>query len=342
MGCMPYLDLHVHIRGTLRPKLARTLATRNGYSGFGDFLDKSDAYRWTDFHSFLNCYDAVTPVIQTAADLEAVAADYLIRTRSEGCLYVEFMLSPPDLARTGVPFSDQIKALESARETGRRIGIESRLIVTAVRHLGPVAAVEAARLAASQAGSLVVGFGLTGNELAFDVSEFAEAFRIAGDAGLKRTAHAGEHLAADTIIRTIDVLGLDRVGHGVRAVEDGDVLSHLAAQGIPLEVCLSSNLALKLYPDLACHPIGALMNAGCAVALGTDDPGFFGDGIALEYDLARQRIGEAGAAEIARTSVRAAFCDEQTRAALSLLIEAPSDPEGLAESWVHAGRATLR
>ncbi len=323
---MPYLDLHVHIRGTLRPEVARALATRNGYTGFGDFLDESFAYRWRDFDSFLKCYDAVAPVIQTAADLETVAADYLIRSQSEGCIYVEFMLSPPDLARTGVPFTDQIKALESARETGRRSGVESRLIVTAVRHLGSAAAVEAAKLAATHAGGLVVGFGLTGNEFVFEASEFTEAFRIAGGAGLKRTAHAGEHLPAETIIRTIDALGLDRVGHGVRAVEDGDVLRRLAAQQIPLEICLSSNLALNLHPDLASHPIGDLMNAGCAVVLGTDDPGFFGESIALEYDLAKQRIGEARAREIARTSVRAAFCDEQTRSELSLLVEGTEMP----------------
>lgn len=313
---MPYLDLHVHLRGTLAPSLARRLAAANGYRLPGGAITPAGGYDWSDFSSFLDCYDLATRSIQTAADLEDVAWDYLVRSRAEGCIYVEFMLSPPDLARVGVPFDDQLAALASASERGRAIGIESRLIVTAVRHLGAEAAVTAARLAASRAGDLVVGFGLTGDERQFAATDFSEAFGIAGGAGLKRTAHSGEHLPAETILDCVSALQLDRVGHGVRAAESLDVMRRLADLQVPLEVCMSSNLAMRLYDDLDHHPIRTLADAGCAIVLGTDDPGFFGEGIAGEHRMAELRLGATAASKITDTAIDAAFCDDVTKARL--------------------------
>jgi len=228
------------------------------------------------------------------------------------------MLSPPDLARTGVPFSDQLKALEAAAlRAAEEWGVHSRLIATAVRHLGPKAAVQAARMATSVRSDILVGFGLTGDELQHSVGEFAEAFRIARGEGLRATAHAGEHRPAVTILEAIDALGLDRVGHGVRAVESAEVTRQLARAGIPLEICLSSNIALGLYSSMAEHPIGSLSKAGCVIVLGTDDPGFFGMDLAREYALAQTSGPDLSSGTISANAINAAFCDERTKAILA-------------------------
>jgi len=203
---------------------------------------------WPDFSGFLSAYDAVAAVVQNADDLEEVAFSYLAATAAAGTIYVEFMLSPPDLLRNGISYPDQLAALTAAWERSRsQFGIESRLIVTCVRHLGPEAALQAALLASSFTHPYVVGFGLTGDERQFEIGDFAPAFRLARDAGLRLTAHAGEHRGAPSIREAVQCLGLDRVGHGIRAPEDPSVMSFLAEGQIGLEICVSSNLALGLY-----------------------------------------------------------------------------------------------
>lgn len=304
------VDLHVHLRGTLLAELVTILAKRN------DINDPGSVH-WHDFGSFLKAYDEVTSVVRTATDLEKVAYSYLHRCATKGGAYVEFMLSPPDLTRIGVPFDDQVRALTAAAErAAEEWKIQSRLIATAVRHLGPDAAVQAARMATSIKTNVLVGFGLTGNENVHSAREFGEAFRIARNEGLLVTAHAGEHRPSETIIEAVETLGLNRVGHGVRAIESSKVVRQLANSYIPLEVCLSSNLALNLYSSVAEHPIRDLTKAGCAITLGTDDPGFFQTDIKREYQLATQACPSLTKEAISATAIEAAFCDDETKASL--------------------------
>jgi adenosine deaminase len=309
------LDLHVHLRGTMLPRKIEELAARNGLAVPTDTL-QARGYGWRDFTSFLETYDRVTSVIVTARDLEEVTYDYLRFSASIGATYVEVMLSPPDLMRTGVPFEDQLSAISAARDQAFELhGIDCRMIATAVRHLGPHAALNAARIAVARRNEILVGFGLTGDERRFGVGEFREAFRIARSEGLLATAHAGEHLGAETVVEAIEKLGLSRVGHGVRAAESEAVLRQLADSRIPLEVCLSSNLALGLYHSLADHPIRRLREAGCLITLGTDDPPFFETDIAGEYSKAIEALRETGRA-ITYDAIGAAFCDDATKARL--------------------------
>lgn len=311
------VDLHVHLRGTLVRETVLSLAERNVVS-IPDRILSDARYGWHDFASFLRAYDLVTSVVKSASDLEEVTASYLKRCSELGGGYVEFMLSPPDLARTGVPFPDQLKALEAAADrAAEEWGVHSRLIATAVRHLGPQAAAEAARMAASVHSDMLVGFGLTGDEHYYEVGEFAEAFRIARGEGLMATAHAGEHRPAETIIEAIELLGLARVGHGVRAVESPDVMRQLAEARMPLEVCLGSNLALGLYRSIVEHPIGRLADAGCVLVLGTDDPGFFNTNVAREYALAQTAVPHLSSRIITANAIEAAFCDARTKATLT-------------------------
>jgi adenosine deaminase len=201
-----YLDLHVHLRGTIGPALAQRLARRRNYVLETALFDRG-RYVWSEFSGFLRAYDAIAAVVQDANDLEEVAFSYLAAAAVAGTIYVEFMLSPPDLLRQGIPYSDQLGALNSAWERSRsQFGIESRLFVTCVRHLGPEAAVQVALLASSLRHPYVVGFGLTGDERQFEVADFARAFRIAKDAGLRLTAHAGEYRDARSIQETVEQL----------------------------------------------------------------------------------------------------------------------------------------
>jgi adenosine deaminase len=314
------VDLHVHLRGTLGRETVLALAERNAVSIPSAALAEA-RYGWHDFASFLKTYDLITSVVRSAADLELVTSSYLRRCAALGGGYVEFMLSPPDLARTGVPFSEQLKGFEAAAIcAAEEWGVHSRLIATAVLHLGPEASVAAARMATSIRSNMLVGFGLTGDEHQHEVGEFAEAFHIARAEGLRTTAHAGEHRPAETVIEAIETLGLDRVGHGVRAAESPGVMKQLAEAQMPLEVCLGSNLALGLYASIAEHPVGRLSDAGCTIVLGTDDPGFFDTDLAKEHDLARKAHPSLGIERVSTNAIAAAFCDEPTKAVLGEML----------------------
>ncbi|NKJ43343.1 adenosine deaminase [Novosphingobium sp. SG720] len=312
-----YVDLHVHLRGTISRATAQKLARRNGIGALDDLLAAPD-YGWTNFKSFLHAYDRVASVVTTAADIEEVAYDYLRTAAADGTGYLEFMLSTPHENRSGPAYADQIAAIDAAADRAlEETGIECRIIATAVRHLGQTAALEAARIAIATRSSRLVGFGLTGDEKPYELALFQEAFAIARAEGLKTTAHAGEHLGADTIIEAIEVLGLDRVGHGVSAASSPNVMRQLAAMGTPLEVCISSNLQLGVFADLASHPVGLLAGAGCVITLGTDDPAFFGTSLSHEYALARKSSPDLlTPSRISMSAVEAAFCDEKTKSGL--------------------------
>jgi adenosine deaminase len=313
-----YLDLHVHLRGTITPVLARQLGDAANRARI-QALSGTQPFVWSDFGDFLRLYDIVGSVVQSAADLEEVAYRYLATSAIAGTIYVEFMLSPPDLLRSGIAYPDQLAALSSAWERSRaQYGIESRLIVTCVRQLGPDAAIQAAFQAAAYPHPYVVGFGMTGDERQFEISDFAQAFQVAREAGLRLTAHAGEHRDASTIREAIDYLRLDRVGHGIRAVEDPSVMSLLAKERIGLEICISSNVALGLSASIARHPLPKIMNSDIQISLGTDDPGFFNTSPKQEYKLAAEicHLDQNGLEKISGSAIDMSFCDENTKALL--------------------------
>ncbi|HMB48636.1 MAG TPA: adenosine deaminase, partial [Afifellaceae bacterium] len=205
-------------------------------------------------------------------------------------------------------------------------GIEGRFIPLAVRNLGPERAIAAARQTVLHARPEVTGFGLAGDERVHVPADFAPAFAIAREAGLSCTAHAGELAGAESVRQALDDLPVSRIGHGVRAVEDADLVRRLAEEEIVLEVCPGSNLALGLYPDLNAHPLKALMAAGVRVTLNSDDPAFFRTSLAGEYRACRDilRMSEADLAGFTQTALQAAFVDEPTRK--RLLLDLPQLP----------------
>lgn len=188
------------------------------------------------------------------------------------------------------------------------------MVVVGVRHLGPEAVEAAARFAAGPNRTFVTGFNLAGDERIGAARDFARAFDIARDAGLGLTAHAGELCGPQSVRDAIDCLKPSRIGHGVRAIEDPDLVRRIAQKGIVLEVCPGSNLALGVYADIAAHPLKRLVDAGVKATLGSDDPPFFHTDLPREYHLAAENgLAQAERIALTRNALEAAFVEEDVR-----------------------------
>ena len=204
------------------------------------------------------------------------------------------------------------------------MGITLRGIITCIRHFGPEKARETARCAADTAGDWIVGFGIAGDEAVLAPKDFLWSFDCAREAGLRLTAHAGEWGGPQSVRDAVNDLGVERIGHGVRAIEDLALVDELAERAIVLEVCPGSNVALELYPNWRSHPIGQLYDRGVKVTVSTDDPPFFHTTMVREFEeLNRAFDWDDGVfATLNRTALDAAFCDADTRARIAKLLEA--------------------
>lgn len=316
---LPKAELHLHLEGAASPDLVRRLAARHGMTLPADLFTPAGDFAWTTFLHFLEVYDAASTVIRTAQDYRDVTYEYLEACAAEGAIYVELMSSPDHAAATGLSYQGHLDGIVQGIEDARaETGIESRIIVTCVRHFGAERAVEVARLAARHRHKLVTGFGMGGDEAGFPPRLFAQAFRIADEeAGLACNVHAGEAAGPESVWAAL-TLPVGRIGHGVRSIEDPRLVEELADRGIVLEVCPTSNVATKVYPDYRAHPLRKLMAAGVKVTLNSDDPPYFATTIGHEYAVAEQHFGldEAALRDVTRTALQAAFVDEPTRARL--------------------------
>jgi adenosine deaminase len=317
---LPKAEIHVHLEGTAPPGLVRRLAARNGVRLPDGLFGPDGAFAWTDFLGFLRAYDAAAEAIRTAEDYRDVTREYLASCAAEGAVYVEAMVSPDHAAAAGLSYAGMVEGVAAGIADARAAtGIEARMVVVCVRHLGAERAEAVARMAARRPHPLATGFGMAGNEAYGRPADFARAFRIARDeAGLACTAHAGEVMGAGSVRAVLDALPVSRIGHGVRAVEDPDLVRELADRGIPLEVCPGSNVATGVYASRAAHPLRSLVDAGCAVTLNSDDPPYFGTSVGAEYAAAATEHGlsEDELRTATRTALRAAFVDDETRARL--------------------------
>ena len=312
-------ELHVHIEGTMPPALARRIAARNGISLDPKLFADEARYAWTDFSDFLSAYDAVSACVRRSADLSDIVHAYLGAASDEGAIYVEFFASPDHAAACGLSYVDMLAGLaDGIARAERERGIVGRIVVVAIRHLGPERAEAVAGAMARHPHPHVVGFGLAGDETCHRPRDFRAAFHRASDLGLGCTAHAGEVAGAESVRAALDDLPLSRVGHGVRAIEDPKLVERIARDGIALEICPGSNLALGLYPDVASHPLRHLIDVGCRVTLGSDDPPYFGTSIGREY--ARAEIGfgldRDALLRVTRTAIQSSFADAATKSRL--------------------------
>ncbi len=315
---MPALaELHVHLEGTAPPGLIRRLADRNGTPVPEGVFDGPDRFKWVDFLDFLRTYDRAATVIKTAEDYRDVAYEYLVSCANEGAIYVELLVSPDHAQSVGLPPKEQQLGVAQGIDDARRdTGIEARMLLVAVRNFGVQAAIEIARDAKDR-HPYVVGFNLAGDEAGYPPAQFAEAYEIAAAEGLGCTCHAGEHAGAESVREAL-TLPITRLSHGVRAIEDPNLVNEIADRGIVLEACPTSNVATHVFPSYEAHPLRTLYEAGVKLTLGSDDPPYFACSIGGEYAVARERfgMGEGELERITRIAIEASFADDALKRAL--------------------------
>lgn len=309
---IPKAELHCHLEGSIPPVLALELAKRNGVALPDGMFDDKGHYVWKDFLTFLDAYDRVCRALKTARDFDDVMYSYLKGAAAEGAIYVEMFCSPERPKALGISYGAWLSALENGIDRARReFGIEGRIIVVCIRHLGPERALALAEAMVAEPHPYVVGYGMGGDEAKFAPADFAPAFRLAHDKGYGCTIHAGEVRGPESVWAAICDLPVTRIGHGVRSAEDPRLLEELAKRGTVLEVCPGSNVALGLYPSRAEHPLHRIIAAGVRVTLGSDDPPFFHTTLGEEYD--RAGLGADAQRRITRTAIEASFADEATK-----------------------------
>jgi adenosine deaminase len=310
-------EIHCHIEGATPPELALTQARKYGVD-VGAVLHDG-RYVWSDFSQFIACYDAVASLFRSQEDYALLTETYLSELAGVNTIYSEIIVSPDHGERIGLGADAYLAGIcDGILAAREKTGIEARIIVTGERHFGVERVIGAAEYAARARNPLVTGFNMAGDERMGRVADYARAFDIARDAGLGLTIHAGEVCGAFSVSDALDIVRPARIGHGVRSIEDKALVERLAAEGIVLEVCPGSNIALDVYLDFNAHPLRRLRDAGVRVTINSDDPPFFGTSLAREYDIAADEMGfsrqEIDA--MTRTALEAAFVDEDTRARL--------------------------
>ena len=333
LRALPKAHLHLHFTGSLRPDTLRELAAGHdvrlpdtlalvGRARQPPQLRATDERGWFRFQRL---YDAARSVVRGEHDVRRLVLEAAQDERSEGSGWLEIQVDPTSYA----PFLDGLTPaveviLDAARTATAVTGVGVGVVIAANRTRHPLDARTLARLAARHAGAGVVGFGLSNDERRGRTEDFAPAFRIAAQAGLVSAPHAGELAGPDSVRRALDTLGAQRIGHGVRSIEDPALLGRLADAGVTLEVCPVSNVRLGVYRDLSAVPLRTLREAGVPVALGADDPLLFGARLLDQYELARDVHGfdDAELAELARASVRASRAPSDVKARLLAGIDA--------------------
>ncbi|MBC2834116.1 adenosine deaminase [Paragemmobacter straminiformis] len=316
VASLPKVELHLHLEGAAPPAFIAGLA-KEKKRDIGGIFDAGGHYKYKDFWDFLKVYEAATSVLVKPEDYHRLTLAVLEESAASGVVYSETFLSPDFCGGRDVgAWREYLHAIREAGDKAERdFGITLRGIITCIRHFGPDKARETARCAAETAGDWIVGFGIAGDEKIGAPKDFRWSFDCAREAGLRLTAHAGEWGGPDSVRDAIRDLGVERIGHGVRAIEDLALVDEIAEAGIVLEVCPGSNIALGIYDGWRKHPISQLYERGVKVTVSTDDPPFFHTTMAREYEMLNRAFDwDEGVFEgIARASLDAAFCDADTR-----------------------------
>lgn len=324
---LPKAELHVHLEGSVTPETLRELAPE---------LDPElirSRYRYSDFLGFLKAYAWVNGFLGGPGDFSHIARRLFEAQRSEGVRYAEVNLSVGVMLWRKL---DPRPLIEAALDAGRAAPFPVRWIFDAVRQFPVEQGWEVAKLAAEYRPHGVVAFGLGGDEQRGPAPLFREVFQFAAEKGLRLAPHAGEAAGPESVWAALE-LGASRIGHGIRAIEDPRLVEYLARREIPLEICISSNIATGAVPRVEEHPVRRLFEAGVPIVLNTDDPPMFGATLCGEYALAAQRFGFTAAELelVAANGFRFAFDAEAAsgaarREAASFLegsVHAPSGPD---------------
>jgi adenosine deaminase len=307
---LPKAELHLHIEGTLEPELMFALAKRNGIALRHPSVEAlRAAYQFSDLQSFLDIYYEGAGVLQNREDFADMAMAYFRRAASQGMKHAEIFFDPQTHTSRGVRYETVILGLlDAQREAKAELGLTSALILCFLRHLSEDDAM-ATLAEALKFRDAIIGVGLDSSERGHPPSKFARVFERARAEGLIAVAHAGEEGPPEYIREALDVLKVRRIDHGVRCVEDPDLVKRLVDEEIPLTVCPLSNVKLRVFDSLRDHNLKRLLDLGLKVTINSDDPAYFGGYIGDNYVATAEALGltREEIEKIARNSFEASF-----------------------------------
>ncbi|MEL1264121.1 adenosine deaminase [Pseudoxanthomonas putridarboris] len=311
VASLPKAELHMHIEGSLEPDMMFALAKRNGVElPFASVEQVRAAYRFSGLQDFLDIYYQGADVLRTEEDFRDLAVAYFDRAAADGVRHAEIFFDPQTHTARGVPFSVAVEGLLAGIAHARqRHGMTSSLIMCFLRHLDEDSA---SRTLAEAEPWLdrIIGVGLDSSEVGHPPGKFTRVFSRAGQMGLMRVAHAGEEGPPDYVREALDLLQVDRIDHGNRAMEDPLLVARLAREAMTLTVCPLSNLKLRIVEDVARHPIPHMLQQGLRATINSDDPAYFGGYINDNYLAVAPLLGRDRLAQVARNSFLGAFLDE--------------------------------
>lgn len=316
---LPKAELHLHIEGTLEPELAFALAARNGITlPYADTEELRKAYLFDDLQSFLNLYYELMAVLGTEQDFADLADAYLARAAAQGVRHAEIFFDPQAHTVRGVDMGTVVEGLHRALVRSEEThGISTQLIMCFLRDESAESAMETLE-AAKPYLDRIVGIGLDSAEVGHPPVKFREVYEAAAALGLRRVAHAGEEGPPAYITEALDVLGVERVDHGLRCMEDPALVERLVRERIPLTLCPLSNVRLRAVDVLEDHPLPAMMDAGLLCTVNSDDPAYFGGYVGDTFHAVHESLGldRERLRELARNSFEASFLehDEERRA----------------------------
>jgi aminodeoxyfutalosine deaminase len=329
ISALPKAELHVHLVGSASIDTVLELANRHPDRGVPtERAALRSFYEFTDFAHFIEVYIKVNSLLTTGADITALVVGVAADLAANQVRYAEVTVTPVPHLALGIEPDELAEALTVGRTRARaEHGVELAWVFDIAGSLGYRAGMATADWVLRHRPAGTVGFGLGGAEIGVPREKYRDAFVLARDAGLHLVPHAGETTGPETIWSALRDLHAERIGHGTTAVLDPKLLDHLATQGIPVEVCPTSNLRTRAVHTLAEHPLPRLLDAGVPVTLATDDPGMFHTDLNREYLLCHEQfgLGRSELADLARAGARAAFCAEDVRAALLAEIDAVAD-----------------
>jgi adenosine deaminase/aminodeoxyfutalosine deaminase len=300
---MAMTELHLHLEGTVDRDTLMLLdpgVTREAIDA---------AWSFTDFAGFLDCFKFIAKRLRGPRDYALITRRMMESLARHGITYAEVTLGAGVVMWRGFDFNSVWRAIrEAQREANEEWPVEVRWNLDAIRQFGPGHVMEVARIATKYVGDGAISFGIGGDEIGGPALPLRDAFAYARDAGLRLTAHAGETDGPESIRAALEI-GAERIGHGIRAADDPDLMRQLREEQIPLEVCITSNVKTGAVPSLGAHPLRKLFDAGVPITLNTDDPGVFETNLAREFGIARNVFGfsEVELREIAKAAEKFKF-----------------------------------
>ena len=309
---LPKAELHLHIEGTLEPELIFEMADRNGLATSHRSVDElRAAYEFNSLQEFLDIYYVGAAALHTEQDFYDMTLAYLRRAAADGVRRAEIFFDPQTHTARDIPFPVFMGGMSAALQVARAdLDMSADLIMCFLRHLPAAAAMETLE-AALPFRDLFIGVGLDSSEVGFPPELFADVFDRAAAEGLHRVAHAGEEGPAEYVWTALDRLGVERVDHGVRSLDDAKLVARLAEEEIPLTVCPLSNVKLGGFARLEDHPLGTMLNHGLRVSINSDDPAYFGGYVGDNYVATQQalQLTNSQMVTVARNSLEATFLE---------------------------------